>query len=279
MGEGWSDYFALMMQIKPNDVGTTPQPIGTFAVYQPTNGAGIRPFPYSTDLTINPRLYGQTNVPIPTETTNTSYRYTMGEFWTSVLWDLSWAYIQKYGFDNDIYNGTGGNNKVLRLVLDGLKLQPCNPGMVTGRNALFAADQATTGGQDYCMIAEVFRRRGLGLNASQGNSDIPNDQVQDFTAFPAGPNCTALATTNFNSDDAFQVYPNPTNGLLNLRIANYSGDLNIQLVDLNGRIIKEVKDANFNAETTLDLNQVQAGVYLVKVKGADVNFTKKIIKN
>ncbi|MFT6748578.1 MAG: extracellular elastinolytic metalloproteinase [Flavobacterium sp.] len=276
MGEGWSDYFALMMQIKPGDVGTTPQAIGTFAVNQPVTGAGIRDFPYSTDLNINPRLYGATNT---TNNADIGYRYIMGEFWTSVLWDLTWAYIQKHGYDNNIYTGTGGNNKVLRLVLDGLKLQPCSPGMVSGRDALFAADQATTGGQDYCMIAEVFRRRGLGLNASQGSTANSNDQVQDFTAFPAGPNCTSLATSNFSSEDAFQVYPNPTNGLLNLRIANYSGDLNIQLVDLNGRIIKEVKESNFNSETILDLNQIQSGIYLIKVKGADVNFTKKIIKN
>ena len=36
------------------------------------------------------------------------------------------AYIDKYGYDPDIYAGTGGNNKVMRLVLDALKLQTCN---------------------------------------------------------------------------------------------------------------------------------------------------------
>ena len=279
MGEGWSDFFALMMQLKPGDVGTTAQPIATFALNQPINGSGLREFPYSTDLSINPRLYGQTNTPIPTDPADTGYRYVMGEFWASVLWDLNWAYIQKYGYDNNIYSGTGGNNKVMRLVLDGLKLQPCSPTMVSGRDALFAADQATTGGADRCLIGDVFARRGLGLNASAGSNANPNDQVQSFTPFPPGPNCTFLANENFNREDDFQVFPNPTNGLLNLRIANYSGDLNIQVVDLNGRIIKEVKTADFNSETTLDLNQVQTGVYLVKVKGTDINFTKKIIKN
>lgn len=279
MGEGWSDFFALMMQLKPGDVGTTAQPVATFALNQPVTGLGLREFPYSTDLNINPRLYGATNTPIPTDPADTGYRYVMGEFWASVLWDLNWAYIQKYGYDNNIYTGTGGNNKVMRLVLDGLKLQPCNPTMVSGRDALFAADQATTGGADRCLIGDVFARRGLGLNASAGSNQNPDDQVQSFTAFPPGPNCTFLANENFNRENDFQVYPNPTKGLLNLKIANYSGDLTIQVVDLNGRIIKEVKTADFNSETTLDLNQVQTGVYLVKVKGTDINFTKKIIKN
>ena len=279
MGEGWSDYFALMMQIKPTDVGATPQPIATFAVNQPVNGAGLRQYPYSTDLTINPRLYGNTNIEIPIDPADTSYRYVMGEFWASVLWDLSWSYIQKYGFNNNIYTGTGGNNKVMRLVLDGLKLQPCSPTMVSGRDALIAADQATTGGVDRCMIGEVFRRRGLGLNASAGSNANPNDQVQDFTAFPPGPNCTALANENFNREDDFQVYPNPTNGDLNIRINNFAGKTTIQVVDINGRIVDEYRNIDFNVEKTINVNKLQSGMYLIKVSGDALNFTKKIIKN
>jgi hypothetical protein len=34
MGEGWSDWFALMMQLKPGDVGTSKRGIGTFVSSQ-----------------------------------------------------------------------------------------------------------------------------------------------------------------------------------------------------------------------------------------------------
>jgi hypothetical protein len=61
-----------------------------------------------------------------------------------MLWDLTWAYVNKYGFNNK-YTGTG-NNKIMRMVLDGIKLQPCSPTFVDSRNALIAADQALTGG-------------------------------------------------------------------------------------------------------------------------------------
>ena len=40
-----------------------------------------------------------------------------------MLWDLTWAYVEKYGFDDDFLNGNGGNNRVMQLVTDGLKLQ------------------------------------------------------------------------------------------------------------------------------------------------------------
>jgi extracellular elastinolytic metalloproteinase len=276
MGEGWSDWFAMMLQIKPGDVGATPKGLATFVLSEPTDGAGLRSYPYTTNMAINPLTYVNSNSEIPADFADTSYRYVNGDFWATVLWDLAWAYIDKYGYDDNKHTGTGGNNKVMRLVLDGLKLQPCSPTVVSARDALFAADQATTGGQDYCMIAEVFRRRGVGLNASAGSNNDCNDQVEDFTAFPNGPNCT-LAVNYFEHDELFRIYPNPTNGLLNIRINGYVGKTNIDVVDVNGRLVKSFKNANFNTEATIDLSSLQTGVYVVKVVADNVNYTQKVV--
>ncbi len=38
MGEGWSDWFCLMMQIKAGDAGTDPKGIGTYVINQPNEG-------------------------------------------------------------------------------------------------------------------------------------------------------------------------------------------------------------------------------------------------
>jgi hypothetical protein len=46
----------------------------------------------------------------------------------------------------------------MRLVLDGLKLQPCSPTLLTVQIA--AADQAITGGKDFCLIWEVLLQEG-----------------------------------------------------------------------------------------------------------------------
>jgi hypothetical protein len=73
-----------------------------------------------------------------------------------MLWDLTWAYVNKYGLDNN--TGTAGNNKIMRIVLDGIKLLPCSPTFIDARDAIIAADQAITG-TDYCMIWEVFAAR------------------------------------------------------------------------------------------------------------------------
>jgi hypothetical protein len=277
MGEGWSDWFSLMMQINPGDVASNEVYIGTYAVNEPnTTGPGLREFPYTTDMSKNPRTLNSSNNP---DTSNTGYRYTIGETWATIMWDLTWAYIDKYGFDSNIYTGTGGNNKVMKLALDALKLEACNTdSFINTRNALFAADQATTGGADYCMIAEVFRRRGVGLNASSGSIDNSGDQVEDFTAFPAGPNCT-LAVNYFDAKDLIKVYPNPSTGVYNVRINNFTGKVTMQVVDINGRVVYNQTDENFNIEKTINLSAFQSGIYILKVSGNDLNYTEKLVKN
>ena len=280
MGEGWSDWFALMLQIKPGDVGTSKRGIGTFVSMQPTDGLGIRDYPYSTDKAINPMTYDNTN----------KYQYTdkdgkeqteihgTGSVWTTVLWDLTWAYISKYGYDDNKYTGIGGNNKLMRIVLDGIKLQPCSPTFVSARDAIIAADQAITGGKDYCMIWGVFAARGLGVNASAGDGNIGNDQVEDFTAPAAGPNCV-LAVNDFESNKGISVYPNPSNGQVNLHIDQYVGKVTIQIIDINGRVVSKFKNEEFNNFKTIDLSRLQKGVYILKANGDNLDFTEKIILN
>ncbi|NHM05931.1 T9SS type A sorting domain-containing protein [Flavobacterium sp. CYK-4] len=278
MGEGWSDWFSLMMQIKAGDSGADPKPIGTYAINQPNDGGGLRgtlpygaDYPYSTDMSINPLTFANSNIPIPTDPADTYYRYNVGDVWASVLWDLTWAYIGQYGFDPDIYNGTGGNNKVMQLVLDALKLETCGQtSIITGRNNLFAADQAITGGANYNLIAEVFRRRGMGLNASSGSANDCNDQVEDFTS---------LATVGFDQPAAVRVFPNPTSGTVNVHVNQYAGKVSIQIVDLNGRSVYNQTDDKFNNEKSINISSLQKGVYIMKVTGDRLNYTEKIIKN
>jgi hypothetical protein len=280
MGEGWSDWFALMMQLKPGDVSTSKRGIGTFVSSQATDGLGIRTFVYSTDRTLNPMTYNFTNnfTSFDANNVESTSVHGVGSVWATMLWDLTWAYINKYGYNDNKYTGNGGNNKVMQLVIDGLKLMPCSPTFVTARDAIIAADQATTGGKDFCMIWDVFASRGLGVNASAGDGNISNDQVEDFNKPAARASC-ALGTTDFDSEDVMKVYPNPSNGVINLRISKYFGTVDIQLIDITGRQIYSAKKLEFNGQRSIDLSSVNPGIYLLKVTGDALNFVEKIILN
>ena len=287
MGEGWSDWTALMMQLKTGDSGADARGIGTYAINQPITGSGIRSHPYSTNMAINPLTFADTNGKTfidPVDSVEKVEPHDTGEVWAATLWDLTWAYIGKYGFSSNIYSGTAGNNKVMRLVLDAMKLQPCNPSYIEARDAIIAADQAKTGGQDYCLIWKVFARRGLGVNASSGSNSgdrtniaAINDQVADFTQPAAGGNCT-LAVNNFDVLDNIKVFPNPApKGQINIRINQFVGKLNIQVIDLNGRIVYKATDDNFNVEKSINLSHLQKGMYIIKLSNETIDYTDKII--
>ncbi|MCL9804879.1 T9SS-dependent M36 family metallopeptidase [Flavobacterium amniphilum] len=280
-GEGWSDWFWLMMQIKPGDTRNGSRGIGTFAQNEPTNGNGIRQYKYSTDMAVNPHTFAATNAMSYTDANGDEQVnvHAVGSVWAVMLWDLAWNYIDKYGYDPNIYSGTGGNNKVMRLVLDAIKLDGCSPSFVSARDAIIAADQATTGGQDYCMIWKTFARRGLGINASSGTNsgaDGIKDQVEDFTEPAPGPNCT-LSADQFENKNNIRIYPNPSNGLINIRINSFAGVANLQIVDLNGRVVYSKENIDFGTEKAFNLNHLQSGIYVVKLNGDTINHTQKIV--
>ena len=172
MGEGWSDYFGLMLTIEDGDTGDLGRGIGNYVEGEDENGGGIRPHPYSTDMAINPHTYGDID--------NVSIPHGVGSVWCAMLWEMTWDLIDEYGYDSDVYNGTGGNNIALQLVMDGLKLQPCSPGFVDGRDAILLADQLNNNGDNQCLIWNAFARRGLGFSANQGGSGAVNDGTEAF---------------------------------------------------------------------------------------------------
>jgi extracellular elastinolytic metalloproteinase len=178
MGEGWSDFFTLIATAKPGDAGNIPRGIGNYATRSAPNGSGIRRLPYSTNPSINRQTFN--------DIIGTTAPHPLGEVWVGMVWDLYWALVDVYGWDEDLVNGTGGNNIAIRLVMDGMKLQNCLPGFVDGRDAIIAADIINYNGEHECLIWEVFARRGLGWSAQQGDNFDRND---GFEAFDTKPEC------------------------------------------------------------------------------------------
>lgn len=184
MGEGWSDFFACMLTMDMSVENPVHRPMATYANGEAVDGNGIRPVPYDTSFAVNSYTYasiGNSSLSVP---------HGIGFVWCTMLWDLNWALIEEYGYDSDIVNGTGGNNMALQLVTTGLKLQPCNPGFVTARDAILAADELHYDGANQCLIWEVFAKRGLGYGASQGS---PHNLYDQQASFETAPGCTEPA--------------------------------------------------------------------------------------
>lgn len=290
MGEGWSDWFTLMLTMKPTDSPTDGRGLGTYTLGQDIDGQGIRRRKYSTDFSINEYTFAATNDDTQTGTDpdsgdpiylNESVHY-IGTLWATMLWDLTWAYIDKYGFDPDLYNGNGGNNKIMDIVIEGLKLQGCNPNFTDGRDGILAADIAITGGEDQCLIWDVFARRGLGVLASEGDLLIFNDQIEDFTipnpSEPSLANCTSTLSVEKSNLKDYNIYPNPVNNKLTISTHKNLGNVKLELIDINGRKVL-FKSTTLNRNIELNISTLQSGLYVLKIYGEQINTNHKIIKN
>ncbi|MDG4650720.1 T9SS-dependent M36 family metallopeptidase [Chryseobacterium arthrosphaerae] len=269
MGEGWSDFFALMLTTKPGDTSALARGIGTYTSNEPITGDGIRPAKYSPDFQINNYTYVKTNT--------VSGPHAIGFIWATMLWDLTWKYIEKYGYNSDVLaSSTSGNAKVLQLVMDGLKLQSCNPSFIDGRDAILKADLVGNAGQDKCMIWNAFAKRGLGVNASAGASNVANDQVEDFTV-PQDCN-TALATQEVKAEDQkFIVFPNPTYDEFFVgNIDKSSKEVKIRMFDMSGKLVfSDSRDSS--SRKAVSTKSFQKGVYMVHIQQGDKTQVEKLI--
>lgn len=196
-GEGWSDFLGMVLTM-PNDGSacSAPRGVGNYASFLPLTGPGIRRYPYTRDMGTNPFTYDDTNDPAQ------SAPHGVGSVWATALWDMVCNLVDEQGFDTFPQLGldNGGNTVALQIVSDGLKLQPCSPGMIDARNAILAADEADYNSAHKCLIWETFARRGFGFSATQGLNTSRFDQVE---AFDMPAECPDAADVIFR--DGFEI--------------------------------------------------------------------------
>ena len=96
-----------------------------------------------------------------------------------------------------------------------------------------------------------------------------------------------LITANPDSDYsdltlAMEAYPIPTQDYLNVRVeSKYATNLTIQLINLEGRVVKQIKTGSQVVEwrDQLDLRQLNSGLYIIKATDEAGKFvTRKIVR-
>ncbi|MBD2724629.1 M36 family metallopeptidase [Hymenobacter armeniacus] len=292
MGEGWSDFFALWMTTRVGDVGRTPRGTGTYVVGEAPTGAGIRYKTYTDDMAVNNYTYGVVG------TGNYNETHALGEVWATVLWDLNWQFIYRNGFNPDFLAQTGGNNQFLKLVLQGCKLQVCNPGFLDGRDAILRADSLLNNHANSALIWTVFARRGMGKSAQQGPRVAVNGYPNGLpgltgivAAFdmPTGvrpvtllnPAATPLGTQSASAINGSLVsaYPNPAQNVLTVQAQLASkSEVQVSLINLVGQAVISTTTNVTDVQRGLELNTstLAAGLYVVRITTSEGIFTTKV---
>jgi len=210
--------------------------------------------------------------------------HDVGEVWTTVLWDLNWAMINKYGYNPDFFSATGGNNKMLKLVLDGCKLQVCQPGFLDGRDGILRADSATNRAANADLIWNVFARRGMGYGAKQGDRTNGTPKVTGIVqAFDLPPQTKVipLATaTGVTASASLEAYPNPAQDQLTVRTQLPSRvAMQVTVVDLLGKTVLSATVPTAQMQQSgvqLNTSHLATGLYVVRVATSEGNFTTKV---
>ncbi|KDR76563.1 hypothetical protein GALMADRAFT_246959 [Galerina marginata CBS 339.88] len=155
LGEGWSD--AMASWVNQNSAQTKDFVIGPYVFNKAT---GLRTFPYSVNKATNPLTYGSL------QTINEVH--AIGEVWATLLHNVYASLVDERGFSAQKFtnpDGPEGNIVFMRLFMDALSLQPCNPTFVEARDAWIQADANRFNGANKCILFKAFASRGLGLNA------------------------------------------------------------------------------------------------------------------
>ena len=204
MGEGWSDFYSLSLLNNTN----ADDPNGNYAqgAYTSYKIFGIttftdnyvyggRRFPYSTNNTINPLTWADADDytnnlsggiapdPIGFNIGGAGEVHNIGEIWALTLWEVRSRIIAANGG-----NVPTGNQIMLQLVTDALKMTPNNPSYLDARDALLDADCATNSCANEQSIWDGFADRGLGYGArvstAYGFAPVASHQgiVESFTA-------------------------------------------------------------------------------------------------
>ncbi len=183
MGEGWSDFYALSLLNDSNtDDPNGKYAAGAYATYKLASPIvtdnylyGIRRFPYSTDNGVNPLTWadlddvtfnlsgGIAASPLNFSANGACEVHNIGEIWCNTLWEVRSRIIaDPAGANGDVPTG---NNKMLQIVTDGMKMTPLNPSFIDARDALIASDAAANASANELWIWQGFADRGLGYNA------------------------------------------------------------------------------------------------------------------
>ncbi len=145
-----------------------------------------------------------------------------------------------------------------------------------------------------CYDFTIYDSYGDGLNGTAFGCDVDGDytitRVDNSavlaTILAANSDYGDFETQNFCLENtsgieefgasSFSIYPNPSNGVLNVNLGEFFGDsYSVSVVDLSGREVYS-KEESLNT-FSIDLNNASNGTYLVHVTSNGVKMTKRIV--
>ena len=79
--------------------------------------------------------------------------------------------------------------------------------------------------------------------------------------------------------NALEVYPNPANNLIIINLAHYVEAEMLTISNTSGQLLLSKHLAGKKSKTEVDISELDAGIYFVKLYAADGSYVARIIKS
>ncbi|MCK5846578.1 MAG: endonuclease [Bacteroidales bacterium] len=121
--------------------------------------------------------------------------------------------------------------------------------------------------QDTVSTKEIDRNNAVYGIQNNRNPFIDHPQWVDSVWFPS-------SSINYFQELAVSFYPNPANTKINITIDKDFSDINVQIIDISGRILLSKTMVNSNIQ--IDISSLESGIYILNIRNQQNQF--KILK-
>jgi len=202
MGEGWSDFYARSLLSSADEDVDGIYASGAYSTFLVAAGLtdnyyyGIRRFPYAVKTNVgangkphNPLTFADID-PNTIDLTDGAFArgpfglggrlgavavHNIGELWCMALLEVRARLIHRLGYEV-------GNQRMLQLVTDAMKLDPVTPTLLNARDSLLTADAASFNNEDQLDIWAGFATRGMGFGTTI--TSLTNHNAKESFDYP-----------------------------------------------------------------------------------------------
>lgn len=138
----------------------------------------------------------------------------------------------------------------------------------------------------FSLITDKLNNYNEGVQTTVWYEDIDGDNKRDLfmgnaagglSFFSAKSNIVGVEGLNVESLK-FKVYPNPVEEILNVELNMMNGKIEaeIKITDILGNTV--IQHSTFNISNSIDVSELEKGIYFITVKTSNFSCTKKFVK-
>jgi hypothetical protein len=180
-----------------------------------------------------------------------------------------------------VYDGNSTNRPNIQFFVEGApvgEIREITFSVVDGTKALVTDAEVKIGSLNQSVdefaqtIFNIIEGEYVYIATAPGFSSVSNSFVADLNQTIEINMGQPNSITELK--DIFNIYPNPSNGLVNIEISKYDNST-VTVMDLSGRVImtKELNQSN----SVIDLKNQAKGIYLIKLNIDNQTYNSKII--